>query len=119
MIRKEKFHMTLGIKQSTCLSTEVLIYEIDPNKKQACEAFVKDKVHRWLSSVGVKQVRAILTGTYLVVLVAPASPPWETEIDRALKGFTDLLKQPPTTTATVLLDSDFGFQKCTETQTTP
>jgi hypothetical protein len=108
----------LGIKQATCLGTELLIYEIDPEKKQACEAFVKDRISPWLKSEGVKQVRAILVGTYLVVLVAPASHPWETEIDKALKGFDDLLKKPFTTTATVLLDVDWRFQKCTETQTT-
>ncbi|HEV2990706.1 MAG TPA: hypothetical protein VG759_19875 [Candidatus Angelobacter sp.] len=108
----------LGIKQATCLGTELLIYEIDPAKKQDCEAFVKDKIRPWLESEGVKQIRALLVGTYLVVLVAPASRPWETQIDKALKGFDDLLKKP-FTTAKVLLDVDSRFQKCTETQTTP
>jgi|SRR5215469_2851924 len=108
--------MALGIRQTACLGAELLIYEINPERRTECLDFLNRKVGPWLKEVGVKQVRAALIGTHLVVLVAPASPPWETEANTGgrLEGFRDLLKPPMPPAGDIVLDLDFGHQSCAE-----
>ncbi len=114
--------MGMGIKMVTCLGTELLIYEIDldgpdqDKKKERLVSFCKKNIVAWLKQQCVKQVRAVLIEKYLVVMVAPATPPWGggDRPEDGIPGFADLLRQPPTVTADILLDEDFGHQECAE-----
>src|SRR5438045_1124251 len=75
----------MGLKLVTCIGTELLIYELDLDgdtdgeKRKNFLTFLNNDIVKWLKSFPqcVKQVRAVLAGNYLIVMVSPATPPWE------------------------------------------
>ena len=111
----------MGLKLVTCIGTELLIYELDLDgdtdgeKRENFLTFLNNDIVKWLKSFPqcVKQVRAVLAGNYLIVMVSPATPPWED-----IPGFEKFPKKSPTKPAEILLEMGFGHQGCSQSDPT-
>ena len=107
----------LGLKLVTCIGTELLIYELDLDddadgkKRESFLSFLNKDIVAWLKGECVKQVRAVLAGNYLIVMVSPATPPWE-----EIPGFNKFPKQKPTKPMDILLEMGFGHQECKQSE---